>query len=394
MNPAPAAPKKILFITGTRADFGKLKPLIQRVKDAPDFDHQIFVTGMHLLSRYGLTLTEIQRAGFDHLYCYINQDAQLHDQMDYVLASTIQGLGHYVREFQPDLVVVHGDRVEALAGATVGALTNIRVAHIEGGELSGTVDELMRHAITKLSHLHFVSNADAKNRLVQMGEIPDTVYVMGSPDIDIMLGPDLPTLDEVRRHYDIGFDTYSIFVYHPVTTEVDRLREHIQAAVGAVTEAGQNFVVIYPNNDRGSEVILETLQPLAELPRFRLLPSMRFEYFLSLLKHARCIVGNSSAGIREAPVYGVPTINIGSRQLNRYHHASILNVADIRADIRAALNNIHPATPPSLYFGDGKSAARFMDALRHPRLWQVSRQKQFRDLSAPAPRELNTTPGA
>ena len=373
--------RKILFLTGTRADFGKIKSLVREVQEADEFEYELFVTGMHLITRYGFTLHEIQKAGFDHIYPYINQDGSVDSQMDLVLANTVQGLGHFVREFRPDLLVVHGDRVEALAGAIVGALNNILVAHVEGGEVSGTVDELIRHAITKLSHLHFVANADARNRLVQMGEVPDSVFVIGSPEIDVMLSRDLPSIEEVKGRYEIPFDQYFIFAYHPVTTELARLQANATEVMLAVEESGQNFVCIYPNNDTGSEIILQELLRLEHNPHFRLIPSMRFEYFLSLLGAARGIVGNSSAGVREAPVYGVATVNVGTRQLNRHHHESIVNVPEERAAILHAIRNLPRSAPPSLYFGRGDSAKRFIAELRRDALWQVPRQKQFRDLS-------------
>src|SRR5262249_48582307 len=140
--------KTILFLTSTRADFGKLKPLIRTVATDPRYRYAIFATGMHMLSRYGSTVIEIHKSGFDNVHAYVNQDGSAPRQMDLVLANTVQGLGLYVREQRPDLLVVHGDRVEALAGAIVGALNNIRVAHVEGGELFGTVDELIRHSIS------------------------------------------------------------------------------------------------------------------------------------------------------------------------------------------------------------------------------------------------------
>src|SRR5579872_4676826 len=178
--------KNILFVTGTRADFGKLKALIGRVAaEKEQFDYRIFATGMHMLSRYGSTVEEVA-ANFQNIYPYLNQDPFGGSGMDLALANTIQGLGHYVREFPTDLIVVHGDRIEALAGAIVGALQNTLVAHVEGGEVSGTVDELLRHAISKLSHLHFVANEEASDRLVQMGEQPGAVFAIGSPDIDVM----------------------------------------------------------------------------------------------------------------------------------------------------------------------------------------------------------------
>jgi UDP-N-acetylglucosamine 2-epimerase (hydrolysing) len=372
--------RKILFVTGTRADFGKIKPLIREVKNSKDFEYQIFVTGMHMLAVYGLTVNEVRKAGFTHIYSYINQDSSINSQMDMVLANTIQGLGLYVREFHPDLIVVHGDRVEAMAGAVVGALNNILVAHIEGGEKSGTVDELVRHAVTKLSHLHFVSNEEARNRLIQMGETPETVFVIGSPDIDVMLSNQLPSIDNVKRKYGIKFHEYGIFIYHPVTTENLKLNQNIQEVFHALLASDMNFVVLYPNNDSGAETIIQKFDILAENPGFRIIPSMRFEHFLTLLKNAKVIVGNSSAGIREAPVYGVPTVNIGSRQMNRFSYHSILNVPDEKEKILEALHNLPAVVKPSLHFGKGESAKLFIEHLDQENIWTTPRQKQFQDV--------------
>jgi UDP-N-acetylglucosamine 2-epimerase (hydrolysing) len=372
--------RKILFLTGTRADFGKMKPLIEEVERSDDFEAHIFATGMHMLARYGSTVKEIQLAGFRNIYSYINQDGSINSQTDLVLANTIHGLGHYIREFSPDLIVVHGDRIEALAGAITGVISNILVAHIEGGEVSGTMDELIRHAVTKLSHFHFVSNNQARKRLIQMGEAPDSIFVIGSPDIDIMLSENLPELSEVKRRYEINFPEYAIFIYHPVTTELQLLHENITAVTAALEASPLNFLVIYPNNDPGSDVILETLNRLHDNPRFRLLPSMRFEYFLTLLKHAKVVVGNSSAGIREAPVYGVPTINIGTRQMNRFTYPFIYNVPENKEQILNALNNLPESGIPSLHFGRGESAKLFMGQVRNSKLWATPCQKQFCDL--------------
>src|SRR5690606_26359348 len=160
---------------------------------------------------------------------YINQNPNT--PMDIALSNTITGLTHYIQEIKPDLIVVHGDRLEALAGAIVGAFNNIRVAHIEGGEVSGTIDESIRHAITKFAHLHFVSNEESKKRIVQLGENPDHVYVIGSPDIDIMHSQNLPSLLKAKERYNIKFDHYSIAIYHPVTTENEYLKQRIKVFV-------------------------------------------------------------------------------------------------------------------------------------------------------------------
>jgi len=375
-------PKKILFLTATRADFGKIKPLVQQIKETDEFEYTLFVTGMHTLSRYGSTILEIYKAGFENVFSYINQDGSVNSQMDLVLGNTIIGLGHYIREFRPDLIVVHGDRTEALAGAIAGALNNILVAHIEGGEVSGTVDELIRHAVSKLSHVHFVSNDQARKRLIQMGEAQESVYIIGSPDLDVMLSENLPALTDVRTKYAIDFPEYAILIFHPVTTEVHLLRQKVEAVIEAVESSGWNFVVIYPNNDLGAETIFQAFERFRTNPRVRVIPSMRFEYFLTLLRNARAIVGNSSAGIREAPAYCVPTVNIGTRQMNRFHCDSIINVTEDKEAILTALRNLPVASAPSTHFGEGRSAELFLAELRNPQLWDTPRQKQFRDISS------------
>ena len=371
--------KKILFISGTRADFGKLKPLMEKVEMSDEFEAHIFATGMHMFAHYGYTVNEIKKSGFKNIFMYINQNKS-NSEMDIALANTIQGIHLYINEFPPDLIVVHGDRVEALAGAISGALNNILVAHIEGGEVSGTIDEVIRHAVSKLSHIHFVSNGDACKRLIQMGEKEDTIFTIGSPDIDVMLSDELPSLFEAQRKYEFSFSNYGIFMYHPVTTESHLLKHHIKETVAALKACGWNFIVIYPNNDPGSDIIYEAIQELNDNPHFHIFPSIRLEYFLTLLKYAKVIIGNSSAGIHEAPVYGVPTINIGTRQKDRFSYPSIINVKDDREAILQTLNNLPKGVTPSRNLGQGNSAQMFMEQLYDSKIWEISCQKQFQDI--------------
>jgi UDP-N-acetylglucosamine 2-epimerase (hydrolysing) len=351
------------------------------VSDAEEFECSIFATGMHMLARYGSTIQEIYKSGFIHVHPYINQDGSVNSQMDLVLANTITGLGLHIRESQPDLLVVHGDRVEAIAGAIAGALNNVRVAHIEGGEVSGTVDEVLRHAVTKLSHVHFVANEEAAVRLRQMGEAPNSIVIMGSPDTDIMFSSSLPDLDEVRSHYEIPFEEYGIVLYHPVTTEQGEIRRHAGELVSALLESGRNYVVIHPNNDHGAETILQEMERLRGVSRFRFIPSMRFEYFLVLMKNAAVMVGNSSAGVREAPGYAVPTVNVGSRQNRRFGCDSIVNVEDDREAILGALAALPRGLEPTHHFGKGNCASVFLQALRNQEVWKLPTQKLFNDFS-------------
>ena len=371
-------PRKVLFLTGTRADFGKVKPLIQALNTDESFDVRIFVTGMHMLSKYGSTWEEVRKSNLGAIYKFINQNNS--DSMDLILAKTISGLSDYVKETLPDLIVVHGDRVEAMAGAVVGALNNILVAHVEGGEVSGTIDELMRHAISKMAHLHFVSNEEARKRLIQLGESDSAIHVVGSPDIDVMNSPNLPSLEEVLRYYDITFNDYAILLFHPVTTEYKELKEQIAQIVDIILDSKQNFVVLYPNNDFGSDIILEEYSRLRKCKRIAIFPSMRFEYFLTLLKFSNYIIGNSSTGIREAPHYGVPAINIGTRQHKRVKTTSVVDVPPRRQDVLKAIKVASMSRhAPAPLFGYGGSANAFYQVLADPSTWAIGVQKYFVD---------------
>lgn len=372
--------KRILFLTGTRADFGKVKSLIQILEANTAFEVFVFVTGMHLQKEYGYTLLEIERCGFSNIHTFHNHTHET--TMDLTLAKTIEGLSAYVKQVHADMIVVHGDRVETLAGAIVGSLNNILVAHIEGGELSGTVDELIRHSVSKLSHIHFVSNAEAMKRLQQMGEMKSSIYTIGSPDIDIMFSDDLPNLETAKAYYEINFEQYAVAMFHPVTTEAKDMQHYADAFVKALEDDRRNYVVIFPNNDLGSQFIIDAYAKLKNNQRFRIFPSLRFEYFLTLLKNSQFIIGNSSAGIREAPYYGIPIINIGTRQQNRALHADIINVGYDQQSINSALKTIdsHQVQQDPVDFGAGNSASLFEQSLMDSAIWTINHQKQFRDL--------------
>lgn len=373
--------RKILFITGTRADFGKLKSLIQAVKEEPDFEHGIFATGMHLQQQYGYTVLEIEKSGFENIKTFENHTSEM--TMDLSLAKTIEGLSEFINEETPDLIIVHGDRIETLAGAIVGSLNNILVAHIEGGELSGTIDELIRHSVSKLSHIHYVANEQAKKRLVQMGELEKSIFKIGSPDIDIMFSEYLPDLSKVKKYYEILFNEYAIAMFHPVTTEAEQIKTQASQFVDALLESNRNYVVVYPNNDRGSGIIMEEYKRLKVHPRFRIIPSLRFEYFLSLLKNAQFIIGNSSAGIREAHYYKIPSVNVGTRQQNRSANKEIIHCDYSVVNILRAIEKTKKVffKDEVFDFGRGNSAERFLDTLRDQTLWNIEHQKQFRDIT-------------
>jgi len=376
--------KKIVFITGTRADFGKLKSLIKISQESNDYDVHIFATGMHMNSLYGSTVDEIYKSGFSNIYQYINHEKI--EFMDRTLAKTVEGFSHYIEEIKPDMIVVHGDRLEALAGAIVGSFNNILVTHIEGGEISGTIDESIRHSVSKLAHIHLVANDEAKLRLIQLGEIEKSIYVIGSPDLDLMNPEHLPNLDIVKEYYGIKFDKFSIAMFHPVTTEYHKIPKQIKEYVDSLIESNFNYVVIYPNNDLGSLEVLHEYDRLKNNERFRIFPSLRFEYFLTLLKNAMFIVGNSSAGVREAPYYDIPSVDIGTRQKSRAILPSIFHTDCVKLSILNAIEitkQYEKKTVGDKYcFGEGNSNKLFLELLDADYIWQISNQKQFQELSS------------
>lgn len=381
--------RKVLFLTGTRADFGKMKPLMKTVDGHPNFECDIFITGMHTLQRYGYTAEEVTKSGFTNTFTFMNQ--HVGDRMEMILASTIKGLSRYVNETKPDMLVIHGDRVEALSGAIVGALTNTLVCHIEGGERSGTIDESIRHSVSKLSHLHLVCNDEAVRRLIQMGEKKEFIHNIGSPDIDVMLSSNLPSLDIVKSHYGIDFNEYGVVLFHPVTTDADNMEANVKSFVDGILDTSLNYVVVYPNNDEGTEFILHEYKRFNNKNNFKIFPSIEFESFLTLLKNSKFIVGNSSAGIRETPFYGLPSINVGDRQNARYFAKSIMNVGYDAKDIKNAIEVAMSAKrmPRDDYFGNGNSTEKFIKLLENESIWHAVGQKLFNDVNFTADKPIH-----
>jgi UDP-N-acetylglucosamine 2-epimerase (hydrolysing) len=374
--------RKLLFISGTRADYGKIKALLLATSKQPNFECHIYVTGMHLAPIYGHTYYEIIKDGYENIHkCDIDT---WNLPTDIALAHNITSLSKQVKLINPDLIIVHGDRLEALAGAIVGAFNNIRVVHIEGGEVSGTIDESIRHAVSKLAHFHFVANTEAYQRLLQLGENKETIFVIGSPDVDIMLSETLPSLDDAKEYYNITCGDYGILIYHPVTTELDTLHKDINEIIEGLVISNYSMVVIYPNNDPGTDIILDEYKKFdRSRKKFFVYPSIRFEYFLTLLKNTEFIIGNSSTSIHEASVYGVPAIDIGSRQSGRYDTLVYRNMQHIDADRSQVLDAIRKISAHrycSRLHGFGNSAKAFVEVINTDSFWAIPIQKKFKDL--------------
>jgi UDP-N-acetylglucosamine 2-epimerase (hydrolysing) len=373
----PVSGKRLLFITGTRADYGKIEPLARAAQDA---GHEIsfFITGMHMMRRYGETRLEVKR--FPNAECFEFVNQREGDALDFILSKTILGFSDFVHEHRPDLVVIHGDRVEALAASIVCAMRYIPAAHVEGGEVSGTIDESIRHCNTKLCSTHFVSSDAARNRVINLGEDPGRVYTIGSPELDTHARPSGVDIEAVRARYAIPFADYGVVIFHPVTSEEKAMPHQAAALFGALEASGRPFVVIAPNNDPGHEPIFRVIERLPA-ERFRLNPSMRFNYFSELLKHAAVLIGNSSTGVREAPFLGIPSLDVGTRQTQRALAPSITHCAADQTDvIRTFLADAWQRRWPGDHaYGDGHAADRWRRILAEPGFWSTPFQKTFHE---------------
>ncbi len=369
--------KKLLFVTGTRADFGKLQPLASAAVRA-GFKVCFFVTGMHMLEKYGLTKSEVINHKEFQNFEFLNQRSG--DKQDIILSKTIIGFSDYVDEIKPDLVVIHGDRIEAIACSLVAATNYYLTMHIEGGEVSGTIDEIFRHCNTKLCAVHLVSSEEARKRVIQLGEDKKNIYVIGSPELDLHLKDSGVSIKQVKERYDISALEYGICIFHPVTSEKKTIKYQAEKLFEALEKTKKYFVVILPNNDPGSEDIKLIIQNLNR-KYFRVLPSMRFNYFSELMKNCGIFVGNSSAGVREAPFLGIPSIDIGSRQTNRARSKSIFQCHsdDLEYMVEVIQNNWYKRFKPDGSYGVGNASEAFVSILKDENFWKRSLQKFFNE---------------
>ena len=373
--------KRIVFVTGTRADFSKLKSLMRKVEENENFELFVFVTGMHMSNYFGATFREVEKEGFKNIYKFINHDRYY--SMDKALSTTIDGFSKFVAEIKPHLIIVHGDRIEPLAAASVGSLNNILVAHIEGGEISGTIDDSLRHATSKLAHIHLVNDQKAKKNLIQLGEDEKAIFIIGSPDLDILQDKTI-NIKQVKSYYEIPFKNYAIAMFHPVVTEFHSMINQAKDFATSLIDSGKNYIVIYPNNDLGFECIIESYESFKDNQRFRIFPSIRFEYFITLLKHADFIVGNSSCILKEAVFLGIQGINVGSRQTKRTGIDSVLikNVPSDKDSILQAIKEIKPykitrnISPNTTH----RSDELFSQLLQQQVFFTINTQKTFMEL--------------
>lgn len=365
---------RISVVTGSRADYGLLAPLLRRLEATPGFDTGLLVTGAHLSMSHGRTASEIAADGF-------RVDAEIALSLDddtavgtsAAFAAAVTGVAAALARLCPDLVVVLGDRYEILAAAVASQIARVPVAHLHGGECTlGAVDDTFRHAVTKLSLLHFVSTKEYRDRVIRMGEDPERVHCVGALGLDNIrkLAPLSRTELEERLEFDLG-ERYLAVTFHPVTLESDSLAQNRSLLDALNAHSDLRCVFTRPNADTGNLELAALVERwVAKRPaRATLVTSLGSRAYLSLVREAAAVVGNSSSGILEAPALGVPVVDIGSRQWGRIRPPSVIHCPPDRDAIASAIAEAispewralaaHASTP----YGDGHAAERIVAVL-------------------------------
>ena len=369
--------RRICVLVTARPSYSRIRSALRAIQLHPDLELQLVVAASALLERYGSAIHAIERDGFEpaaRVYMVLEGE-------NLVTSAKSTGLGlvelaTVFDNLKPDAVVTVADRYETLATAVAASYMNIPVAHVQGGEVTGSIDEKVRHAVTKLANLHLVSTAQARERVIRLGEEPDTVVLTGCPSIDIAAevaaSPDLD-FDPFERYGGVGpredlSKGYLVVMQHPVTTEHDEARKQVDETLYAVRDAGLPVLWFWPNVDAGSDGTSKGIRVFREQEKpanFHFFRNMFPEDFLRLLCQARAIVGNSSVAIRECSFLGVPAVNIGTRQLGRERGGNVIDVDHDRGAIAGAIqDHFRRGRPaPDRLYGDGQAGTRIADTL-------------------------------
>jgi len=378
--------RKIAVITGTRADYGIFYYILKEIEKHGALDLKLIVCGMHLCPEYGMTINEIEQDGFE-----------IADKFETILASdtgvamansiglSIISMAQCFDRIKPDLLLILGDRGEMLAAATTAIYMNIPVAHIHGGEVTGTVDESVRHAITKLSHIHFPANEDSKQRILKLGEKEKNIFVVGAPGLDYIKKTKYISRKEMLNKFNLEDDKIFLLTEHPVTTERDMVEWQIRETLDAVVELGYQTIVSYPNSDNGGREIIRIIEEYrAKYLFLKVFRNLSQVEYLSFLDIAEVMIGNSSSGIIEAPSFKLPVVNIGSRQDGRLRACNVIDIPygrdSVIRGIKEAIydesfkKQLKNCTNP---YGDGNASGRISQILSEVNLDRELIQKRI-----------------
>ncbi len=366
--------RRIAVVTGGRADWGPLRPVLEAIAAEPALELLLIASGEHLSSDHTSSLDLLVRDGFAPAAVV---DALLFSDRPAGIAKSIgiatMGFAQAFEQLRPDLLMLLGDRFEILAAAAAALPFALPIAHVHGGEVTeGAFDEQIRHAVTKLAHLHFVSTPEFERRVLQMGEAPDRVFVSGAPSLDAIAGRRRWSAAELAAELGIDFDPAPLLVtYHPETLSLASLDADLDALFGALADVGRQCIVTHPNADtHGRRVLARCQAYVADHPGSVLVPQLGSEKYFSVMEHAAAMVGNSSSGIIEAASFALPAVNLGDRQKGRPRGANVIDVpCDRHAITEAVRTAVAPAFRVSLWginnpYGDGHAASRIVSVLR------------------------------
>lgn len=345
--------KIIAVFTGNRAEYGLQYPILKAIKEHPDLDYRLIVSGAHLDKNFGETISEIENDGFTiHAEVRIEMEQDAKHSTAQAIGSGIMSMSKILLKLKPDVLVVYADRFEGFAAVIAGTQMNIPTAHVEGGDVTegGALDDSVRHAMTKLSHLHFTTNQQATNRLLGMGEESWRVKTVGFPAIDLIKKGNYASPGELMQRYQLNLEQpIVLFTQHSITTEFESAVHQISPTLEAMTKLaadGIQIMLTYPNNDVGARYIIDKLVSLKKEDRnniqlHRSLGRYNYHGLLALSlnpKYRVACVGNSSSGIKETPAFGCPTVNIGTRQMGRLRAE---NVIDVDYDVEEIILAVH-----------------------------------------------------
>lgn len=370
MNKKNKKIRKIAIITGTRAEFSYYHPIIEEIQRRPNLDYGIIATNTHVLESFGNTIKHIHEDGFKvESAIYNTLDGYNRVTMAKSLSIFMLQLPELLEKMKADIVLVAGDRGEQLMAAIVGAHLYLPVAHIQAGELSGNIDGVSRHAITKFAHLHFASNKDAAQRLIRMGEEKKRVYLTGAPQLDKLVAGPVTSREKIFKKFFLKKNKPNLlFVFHSVTEEYEHMAEYMDNIMSAIVELGFQTVVLANNSDAGSMIIRNKINEYRK-PFMYITHNVSRADYAGLMNTVDAMVGNSSSGILEAPTFKLPAVNIGNREAGRIQGINVINSDYNKEAIKAAVNKaISPAFKKKLQkcvnpYGDGRSAKRIVDVL-------------------------------
>lgn len=334
--------QRITYLTGTRADFGLMRRCLDRIASTPELSVELLVTGMHLSSRFGLTVREIEESGHtiaSRIAVPIDDDSGRGMGVSTGLITC--AVADYLASGRCDALLLLGDRGEMLAGATAALFAGTPIVHVSGGDVSGSVDDSIRHAVSKISHIHCVSNQESSERLMRMGEMPSRIFNIGAPGLVGLRRPPSSVLREVCDRYGFaGPDSFAMLLFHPIVQEAELAGQQWRTIFEALSSFDVECLALLPNADHGTNAIREEIQSMSSLGRLAMIDHLPREDYLALLAASKFLIGNSSSGIVEAASLGTPVVNVGERQFGRLRSS---NVIDTSTDYNAICNAIKSA---------------------------------------------------